>query len=285
MYTLKQDEALLNLYQLNVSKNGQFIVQRKIFSDIYPDFPDSIIFKVYIYLCKAVDWKYRKVKTAKSVIRRDLSLSRTKLENALIWLESNFFIKRTNTNTKQMYQAKILTAPDYDPINKLFVSCEDISTHTSSFKKRNQGYIMIPSDAITNEMLENKASSNRKWTKSKITVLLMLYAHCWLEYFGGVNPEVVKLDMNGNVIGIKPSFYFTLVKNEKNIVKIIEELMKLQMVKTVPVYFYNGVYFGDQAMTTFRQGYENHVVLRPFHLSSKKVNKPLMDFKRAAMIL
>ena len=269
----------------NISSKGQFVIQRKIFSDIYPDFPDSIIFKVYIYLCKAVDWKYRKVKTAKSVMQNDLSLSRTKLENALIWLETNFFIKRTNTKKKQMYQAKVLTAPDYDPFNKLFVSCEDIPTHTSSFKKRNQGYIMIPSDAITNEMLENKASSNRKWTKSKITVLLMLYAHCWLEYFGGVNPEVVKLDMNKNIIGIKPSFHFTLVKSEENVKKIVEELMKLQMVKAVPVYFQQGVYVGDQAMMTFREGYEQHVILRPFHLSLEKVNKPLMDFKRRVMVL
>ena len=269
----------------NVSSKGQFVVQRKIFSDIYPDFPNLITFKVYIYLCKAVDWKYRKVKTAKSVIQRDLSLSRTKLENALKWLETNFFIKRTNANKKQMYQAKVLTVPDYDPFNKLFVSCEDISTHTSSFKKRNQGYIMIPLDAITNEMLENKASSNRKWTKSKITVLLMLYAHCWLEYFGGVNPEVVKLDMNKNIIGIKPSFHFTLVKSEENTTKIIEELMKLQMVKAVPVYFDQGVYIGDQAMMAFRKGFEQHVILRPFHLSLEKINKPLMDFKRSVMVL
>ena len=54
----------------SVSSKGQFIIQRKIFSDIYPSFPEVLTFKVYIYLCKAVDWRIKKVTTAKSVIKK-----------------------------------------------------------------------------------------------------------------------------------------------------------------------------------------------------------------------
>lgn len=264
--------------------NGQFNVQRKIFSDIYPRFPDVLTLKVYIYLCKAEGGKFKKVTTAKSVIQKNLHLKRTELNNALLWLESNFFIKRTNTNNKQMYQAKILTAPDYCPANNVFISCEEISTHTKTFKMRNQGYIMIPSDAVTNEMLKNTASSRRKWTFSKLSVFLMLYAHCWLDYFGGVNPEVIELDTNHNITRIEPSFHFALKESEKKIINIVEELMNMQLVKAVPVYFQQGVYIGDQAKKSFRKDYKQNIVLRPFHLSLKKMNSIMVD-KRRFMIL
>ena len=178
-----------------------------------------------------------------------------------------------------MFQAQVLTVPDYDQINNVFVSCEEISTNTLNLKRRNQGYIMVPTDAVTNEMLENKSSSKRIWTKNRLATLLMLYANCWLEYFGGVNPDVIKVDKNGKDLEINPSFYYSLKASRKESIKTIESLIRMQLLKVVPVYFENAIYVGAQAMKPMSKKYDLLFVLRPYHLALKKLWAPEMDDK------
>ncbi|MEN1966599.1 hypothetical protein WMZ97_00860 [Lentibacillus sp. N15] len=267
--------------QFNVSTNGQFIVQRKIFSDIYPDFPDLITFKVYIYLCKSYEWKLQRVRKAKSQIQHDLNLSRVKLNQTLDWLENHFFIERTNKHKQQMYQASILTAPDYNPFTNSFASCEDIPFHTGALKSRNQGYIMIPSDAITTRMLMDTATSKREWTYFKLKVFLNLYAHCWLEYFGGINPDIIRIDdHNSSGITVNPAFSFNMQGSEKQVIKTIRVLMGMSLINVVDVSFVNGVYAGDKALLPPQPREVRYSVLRPTHLSSKKIFRKELDTKR-----
>ncbi|WP_099159030.1 hypothetical protein [Virgibacillus ndiopensis] len=271
--------------QFNVSTNGQFIVQRKIFSDIYPDFPNLLTFKVYIYLCKSYEWKFQRVKKAKTQIQQDLNLSRVELNHIIDWLETHFFIKRTNRHNQQMYQAKLLTAPDYDPYTNTYISCEDIPFHTGVLKDRNQGYIMIPSDAVTTRMLMNTASSNRDWTYLKLKVFLNLYAHCWLEYFGGVNPDTIKVNQVSNKIEVDPAFFFNMKGSEKQVIRSIETMIGMSLLVIVDVSFVKGVYVGDKPLLPPQPRSAECCVLRPVYLSSKKVFRQELDSKRRWMIL
>lgn len=271
--------------QFNISANGQFIVQRKIFSDIYPDFPDLIVFKLYIYLCKSYQWKYQRINKAKSEMQKELRLSRNELNNALDWLDNHYFIERTNNHKQQMYQAKLLTAPDYNPFTNTYVSCKDIPFYTTALKDRNQGYIMIPADAITNEMLNNTATATRTWTYSRLKVYLLLYAHCWLEYFGGVNPNTVHLDHSYNIKSIDKAFYFNAKKSEHQTINIIDGLVSMNLFRIVNASFKNGVYLGDTALVPKRSGQVTHAILRPYYLAGKKVYDEKLDNKRGWMIL
>lgn len=269
--------------QFNISRNGQFIIQRKIFSDIYPDFPDLITFKLYIYLCRSYEWRYQRVKKAKSEMQQDLNLNRSQLNNALGWLEAHYFIERTNSHKQQMFQAELLTAPDYDPFTNTYISCKSIAFHTSELKQRNQGYIMLPADAVTNIMLENTSTSDRIWTYTKLKVYLLLYGNCWLSYFGGVNPDSVHIE--SNAIHVEPSFYYNVKKSEKQVIKTIELLLSMDLFKVVKVGFIKGEYIGDSLVVPKSNGLKEHFVLRPYHLSEKKVKDKKLDNIRGCMIL
>ena len=276
-------EHLAGVNQFNVSTNGQFIIQRKIFSDVYPDFPDLKTFKLYIYLCKSYEWKYQRVKKAKAQMQLDLKLSRNELNNALDWLEVNYFIARTNSHKQQMYQTELVTAPDYDPFTNTYISCNSIPFYTSNLKQRNQGYIMVPADAVTNRMLENTSTADRTWTYTKLKVYLLLYANCWLSYFGGVNPESIHVEIDS--IHVDPSFYYNVKKSEVQVVNTIKLLLTMGLFKVVKVCFVKGEYIGDSLLVSTRKGIKEYYVLRPYHLSAKKVNNKELDSKRGSMIL
>lgn len=273
------------VHQFNISNNGQFIVLRKIISDVFPDFPDALTFKLYLYLCRAYERKFYKIKKAKTQIQQDLNINRTELDQALNWLENNYFIQRSNTNIHQMYQSKLLTVPDYDPFTKKYISCEDIPFHTGILKIRNHGYIMLPSDALTNDMLRNTTTAQRRWSQLKLKVYLLLYANCWLEYFGGVNPKIIQIDESTNSIHVDPSICYNVKASEKQVVQCIESLLKEQRFVIVRSFFKYGIYLGDDGKLTPSNQYNEHLVLRPIYISENKVNDSLLDSKRSYMIL
>ena len=269
--------AIINLDQFNISDSGQFILQRKIFSDIYPDFPDLQRFKLYVYLCKAYQWKFQRISRAKSEMQKDLNMSRGEVDKALDWLESNFFIKRTNSHKQQMYQAKLLTAPDYDPFTQTYVSCEDIPFYTTDLKARNQGYIMIPAEAISNDMLKKSATSSRTWSYTRLKVYIMLYAHFWLSYFGGIDPSIVTINASNQITYIEPAFYFGIQRSKKQVTNVIEDLISMNLFKRVDTIFEYDVYVGDADKLSIRNSRQSQrLVLRPYHISSTTVNKLLL---------
>ncbi|MDC3418608.1 DUF3116 family protein [Aquibacillus salsiterrae] len=271
--------------QFLLSSKGQFIIQRKIFSDAYPDFPDVLTLKLYLYLCRSFEWKYMRIKKAKSTIQSNLNMSRASLNKSLYWLEQNHFIKRSNQNKHQMYQAELLTVPDYCIPTQQYISREDVKFHSGILKIRNHGYIMIPSEAITNKMLRDTATARRRWSLLKVKVFILLYSHCWLEYFGGINPDVISIDKQTHKITVDASFCYNVKATEKQVITVILSLLKEKHVKVVPAIFKSGVFMGDYGFIESSRDLENRLILRPFLLSGKKFEKQEMINKKKYMIL
>lgn len=275
-YTMSVLTSIKTNPQLNVTTNGQFIVQRKIISDVYPNFPNVTTFKVYLYLCRSFEWKFMRIKKAKSLMRDSLNLSSITLNQSLNWLEQHYFIKRTNVNKHQMYQAELLTVPDYDPFTNTYY-CMDIGYDTRQMKKRNHGFIMMPSEAITDRMLEDTATGRRDWSLLKLKVILLLYANCWLEYFGGVNPDVIRIDPVTHSVEVEKSFYYNVKASEKQVAKIIKSLIDIQYLKVVPVMFEKGIYIGDSKIVAPSTYATEKLILRPITLSQKKLYRNTKD--------
>lgn len=90
--------------------------------------------------------------TAKSVIQNDLSIGYRELTRILNWLESNCFIQRSNSNNHQMYQTKILIAPDFDERTNKFIGYSE-PINTFKLKQLQEGYTSIPNDVLSNVYL------------------------------------------------------------------------------------------------------------------------------------
>ena len=176
-----------------------------------------------------------------------------------------------------MYQAELLTVPDYDPFTQTYVSCEDIPFHTKVLKARNQGYIMIPAEAISNDMLKKSATSNRTWSYTRLKVYIVLYAHFWLNYFGGIDPSIVTINASNQITYIDPAFYFGIQRSKKQVTNVIEDLISMNLFKRVDAIFEHDVYVGDADKLSISNSRQSQrLVLRPYHISSTTVNKLLL---------
>lgn len=259
----------------DISTDGYFVVQRKIISDVYKDM-DPYIFKLYLYLCKNVDIKYKKVKKAKTEMMKDLNFKRYYVDKYIDWLHKNYFIQRTNANKHQMYQTKILTAPDYDPYTQTFYSCKDIQSDLGNLKNHNHGYIMLPHTAIKDAMLINKS---RYWGQMRMKTWLLLYAHCWLQFFGGIDPDKVSIDQNGYV-SLNKGFSYNLKSSLDSVIKVIIKFIKDGFLKPVRCIYQRGIYKGDYGLVTKDKYDEERIVLRPYYLRSKKVEKLYLEGRK-----
>lgn len=270
----------------DVTSSRYFLFQRKIITDIYGNFPDAVTFKLYLYLCKHFNSSIGVTSKYKTAIMNDLNLSNYKLTQSLNWLESNHFIKRTNSNSHQAYQTKILTAPNYNIQTKDFISCEHIPFRCTTLKSINNGYIMLPETAISKEMLENNASSMRKWSLQKVKTVLRLYAYCWLEYFGGIDPEIVKIDSNGNV-SVDDGFCYDLKMSKDKVIDTIVWLINEKLFIPVVCIFNLGIYEGDKASINSSQHNAGHkrIVLRPYYLIPHTVTSDDMKKKKGRLIV
>ncbi|MEC1778325.1 hypothetical protein [Schinkia azotoformans] len=267
----------------------QFMIQRKLFSELYGDFPDLITLKIYIYLCRNFNYRVNKVITAKTTIQSDLYVTPRELDNSLDWLELNHFIRRTNNNKHQMYQAKILVAPDYDAQNQRFYSNEHLRYNQACLKSNLLGYIMLPNSLFTNGMLSNTKTANKKWTSNKLKVLMMLYAHFWFEYFGGINPDIVRVNANGQVDSVDPSFYYSLKMSEAEVIASINSMIKTKLFNVVvecyEQYFDQLVFIGDQANLPHSQEYTYKSILRPKYITAKQKERLYNSNKESAVSL
>jgi hypothetical protein len=274
-----------------------FMVQRKIISEVYPDFPDPDTFRIYLYLCKHFDHSDKRCKRSKERICIDLDYAikqpgALRLMNyprevnfALAWLENNKFIRRTNSNSHQPFQCEILTAPDFVPGINAFIGLTNVNYEWYSLKDSNHGYVMAPNKAFDDRILKKSLSVRKTWTNRKLKTLLMLYAHTWLEYFGGVDPDIVSIDSSGMLI-ISEWFCCNLKSSEKQVGDVIVWLVSRGLLKPVECYFVHDVYYGDVGRCSPpAQTYDIKIVLRPYYLIQHKIESDLMKLKKGRMIL
>lgn len=203
---------------------------------------------------------------------------------ALNWLEQKGFIRRTNSNKNQSFQCKILPAPDFHPGINDFIECTNVHYNLNSLKANNHGFIMVPTAAFDDTILMKSPSVRKIWTDRKLKTLLLLYAHCWLEYFGGIDPNIVSIDSNGTM-SLYEGFCYNLKSSEKQVGNVIIWLVSNGFLKPVECYFERGVYYGDVGCCPPPQQYEIKIVLRPYYLIQHKIESDLMKTKRGRLIL
>jgi hypothetical protein len=274
-----------------------FMVQRKIISEVFPGFPTPDIFRIYLYLCKYFDHKDRKSKRSKEAISIDLNYAQfqpgaTRLMNypqevnlALTWLEDKAFIKRTNFNIHQPFQCEVLPAPDYLQSINDFIGLNNAAYEWYSLKNNNHGYIMAPRRAFDNGILKKSPSVRKTWTDRKLKTLLLLYAHTWLEYFGGVDPEMVSIESNG-LLRLSKWFCCSLKSSEIEVGNVIKWFITNGLLKPVECYFVRNVYYGDTGCCQPPvQHHDVRIVLRPYYLIQHKIESEQMKLKKGRMIL
>jgi hypothetical protein len=272
-----------------------FAFQRKIITDVYGEFKDKHAFKIYLYLCKFYNQKARKTPKTKSQINDEMKYVKYKtrlnvqhkylkrVDDALEWLEDEGFIKVMREKTKQWYQASILIAPDY---HKGFYGGDDVFDINAFLKSSNDGYIMIPQNAIEVCMLENSSSANRKWNVRNLSTIMLLYGHCWIEYFGGIDPDIVTIEPNGDMT-IYEGFCYDLKGSSKDISDTVLWLINRKLFKPVNCVFVEGVYYGDvgKCNAPIGSNYKERIVLRPYNIIEHKLNSVDMIGKITRMIL
>ncbi|MCM3623997.1 hypothetical protein M4D70_17360 [Brevibacillus borstelensis] len=271
-----------------------FIIQRKIISEVYGEFDSLHTFKIYLYLCKYYNFNSGRTERTKNRINNDLKYTKTSangkpkypmnVRRSLEWLEKTGFIKRVSSDTQSWYRSKILVAPDYHPAKKQFFACPELQLDFQNLKDHNQGYIRLPQKAIKDSMLANTTLAKREWTERKLKTLILLYAHCWLEYFGGIDPAVVAIDPNG-AITLDEGFCYTLKRSTKDITKTVISLIKDGLFQPVRCLFEDGIYTGDVGTYHPTAKTIERVVLRPTHLISSTVESEAMKNKKGKIIL
>ncbi|MED3499263.1 hypothetical protein P4479_12515 [Brevibacillus agri] len=271
-----------------------FIIQRKIISEVYGEFDSLHAFKIYLYLCKYYNFNKGRTRRSKKRINNDLKYTKKsangkpkysmKVRRALEWLEKTGFIEKVSSDTKRWYRSKILVAPDYHPVKKQFFACREIQLDFQQLKDHNQGYIRIPQDAIKDSMLANTTLAKREWTERKLKTLILLYAHCWIEYFGGIDPAIVAIDPNGNIT-LDEGFCYALKGSKKEITKAVISLIKDGLFQPVRCLFKDEIYIGDAGTYQSTAKTIERVVLRPTYLIQSTVESEAMMNKKGKIIL
>lgn len=273
-----------------------FIFQRRLISEVFGDFRNRHAFTIYLYLCKHFDYSTRKTSRCIDTIHKDLKYVTasannrpkysSRARNALTWLEKEGFIERVNSHKQQWYRSTILVAPDYHINQKQFYPCGELTFEFEELKEHNQGCIMIPKSAIAESMLADTTLAKRKWTVRKLKTLLLLYAYCWLEYYGGIDPRIVSIDSQGSV-KLNPGFCYALKSSPVDVTKTVISLIKDGQFQPVRCLFENGIYMGD--VGTYQSSKQTKVieqiVLRPTHLIKHKVDADVMKMKKGCLIL
>lgn len=285
-----------------------FIFPRKIITNVYGDFPDDETFKLYIYLCKHCrsqdDKKFKAgdVFVGEQKIMADLNLTNVEIKKAVGWLVKENFIEETGQKVGRAKLRRVLAAPDYNPDDGRFYSCSDVERTLWGLKSRNHGYILLPHDLASDNdpstpyclfspMMLSKSTNriNRlkgkapiweqsNWDRRKLKILMLLYAHTWLRYFGGIDPEIVGIDSNGT-LHIHESFCYDLKLNPHSVKTTICSFVNHGLVKPVQVVIGDIGYGERRFVCDLTSGYrpsirdEIRVVLRPRFILAKQLDE------------
>lgn len=266
-----------------------FIFQRKIISEVYGDFKNLDAFKIYLYLCKHYNMKSGVTRRCKARINKDLNYAfqspsgsqiySKKVKDSLDWLEKEKFISRINST---VYRSSVLVAPDYNIQKQKFVPCDDFEFKYDDLKGHYQGYTMVPKRAIKEYALSNTTYAKRWWGERPLKTLLLLYAYCWPEYYGGIDPQTVSVNKQGN-LSLSHRFCFALQNSQTAIEKSVISLIKRGYFKPVECVFEDGMYVGDVGTLNQSSHSLTEIVLRPTHLIEHVLSSEIMKQKKGCM--
>lgn len=271
-----------------------FTFQRKIISEVYGEFKDIDTLKIYLYLCKHYDSDFGMVRKNKQKINEELRYVKkvsgkitysAKVRSSLEWLEQEGFIERVSSHKQKWYRSKILVAPDYNMKTKQFKPCDEFAVDIGELKEHKHGYVMVPFQVIkNNSMLANTNLAKRTWTKRRLKAFLLLYGYCWLEFYGGIDPDTVQIDAQGNLT-LSPRFCYALKSSHNDAVRTVVSLIKEGLFIPVECLFENGVYMGDRGTYTpdANSNTLKRVILRPQYLVAHKLNSAVMKLKKGSI--
>lgn len=273
-----------------------FAFQRKVISEVYGEFKDIHKLKIYLYLCKHYDSNLGMVIKSKRKINEELRYVKkvsgkikysAKVRKSLEWLEQEGFIERVSNHKQKWYRSKIRVAPDYNIKTKQFIPCDEFTLGTKELKEHKHGYIMVPFQAIRNRsMLANTSLAKRTWTKQRLQAFLLLYGYCWIEFYGGIDPDAVQIDVQGNLI-LSQRFCYALKRSHKDAVKTVVSLIKDGLFIPVECLFEDSVYMGDVGTYSPEPNSNTlkKVVLRPQYLIAHKLDSAVMKLKKGNLRL
>ncbi|QNK57442.1 hypothetical protein [Paenibacillus sp. PAMC21692] len=290
--------------------SSMFIMPRKIISNIYLDFPDDETLKIYMYLsmhCASTDIDGQvpgDVFIGKQRIEKELNMSTVTVNKSMDWLESRHFILKTRQKKGRTVLRRVLVAPDYLPGSSgSFYSCSNIERTTEGLKANNHGYIMLPSNLFTTQMLSaSKAKQLRfmgkapvweqsHWDQRKLKILMMLYSHFWLRYFGGIDPNVVKVERDTitgeGYIDVHESFCYEIKADQKSVERTIASFVERGLIKPVSVLFRDrgdGEYvFAEDIRSPYSPNKDERqiCILRPTFIFEKQVT----DYKLGGVLI
>lgn len=287
---------------LFVQCSSMFIFPRKVISNIYPDFPDDNILKVYMYLskhCASTDAGGQvpgDIFVGKQRIETELNMTSYTVNNAVKWLEQNHFILDTGKTISRTVLRRVLVAPDYLPgrVPHEFYSCARLNRDLGELKKNNYGYIMLPPDLFSETLLSVSTSKSNRfmgkkpiweqphWDGRKLKILIMLYAHYWLRYFGGVDPNIVSIHRDSKTkesyLNVHPSFCADVKEDQNTVERTVASFVENGLFIPVLVIirqkgFGESLFAGDVTSTYLPEANDKQIyVLRPRFMFQRQID-------------
>lgn len=232
----------------------------------------------------------------KQHIEQKLNMSAYTVNKSIDWLERNHFITNTKKKIGRTVLRRVLAAPDYLPGGiPPFYSCSGVERTLEGLKAHNHGFIMLPSDLFTVKMLSaSKTKSNRfmgtapiwkqsHWDRRKLKILMLLYSHFWIRYFGGIDPNIVSIHRDkftrDGYVSVHDSFCCDMNEDKKDVEKTIASFVEKNLFKPVLVVireqgFGESIYAGDVTERYMPEaGDKQMYVLRPRFIFKQQVDE------------
>jgi hypothetical protein len=202
-----------------------FLVDRIVFTRRLKGLTEERL-KLYLFMCRvvSVDPNNRYFMSYQQA-NKELNISEHKYRSALKWLEQNFFIRKTgNVGRANAYQ--VLFLPVYD--GATYHSRAQIKRDRNTFKQGGYGYVEMPIELLEGSILSNHSV----WKDLRIMTLGLLYLYFWIDVYGGIDPNVLYVDAQGD-IKVDESLYTDLKTTENRLINNIQFFEKQGLLKKV----------------------------------------------------
>ncbi|WP_186576900.1 helix-turn-helix domain-containing protein [Aquibacillus kalidii] len=189
--------------------NHTFFVDRTVFTNIFPELKENQL-RVYLLMCRVAGAKPNgECFMGINTIAKEVNLSEYHTRKAIEWLCNNYFIQKL----KRSYQSnlyRILVTPDYDNVNKKYYSNESIFRNRFDMKDSLNGYVELPVEVMSGSILRDKTL----WSDRKIRIFGQLYLFHWIDEFGGVDPDAIRIVNSSIYISDLLSYTLGCSKND-----------------------------------------------------------------------
>lgn len=167
------------------------MVDRIIFTSKIKDLTEHRL-RLYLFMCRVVGFNpngryFKSFKEAK----KELNMTESIYRGALLWLESNHFIKKEPYKIVRANVYRVLFIPLYD--GQKYYSRADIPRDRQTFKQGGYGYVEMPLELLQGSILSNHSD----WSVLRIHTLGLLYLYFWIDVFGGIDPNILHIDNTG----------------------------------------------------------------------------------------